>query len=99
ILAGIRGRIENEIRGLLKTFGVMFGKKAGGFTRRAGEIVTGELAAAPEIKMAVELLLQARRSILERLKSLDAAAPPQAGTRWPACSGPRPASAPFPLFR
>jgi transposase len=30
-LVGIRGRIENEIRGLLKTFGVMFGKKVGGF--------------------------------------------------------------------
>lgn len=73
ILVGIRGRIENEIRGLLKTFGVMFGKKVGGFTRRAEEIVTGELAAAPEIKMVVELLLQARRSVLERLKSLDAA--------------------------
>lgn len=29
LLVGIRGRIENEIRGLLKTFGVMFGKKVG----------------------------------------------------------------------
>ncbi|WP_292415113.1 hypothetical protein [Mesorhizobium sp.] len=31
LLVGIRGKIENEIRGLLKTFGVMFGKKVGGF--------------------------------------------------------------------
>jgi transposase len=44
-LVGIRGKIENEIRGLLKTFGVMFGRKVGGFTRRAEEIVAGALAA------------------------------------------------------
>lgn len=73
ILVGIRGRIENEIRGLLKTFGVIFGKKVGGFTRRAEEIVVGELTAAPEIRRIVEVLLQARRSILDRLKALDAA--------------------------
>jgi len=71
-LVGIRGKIENEIRGLLKTFGVMFGKKVGGFTRRAEEIVAGELTAAPEIKRVVEVLLEARRSILDRLKTLDA---------------------------
>ena len=71
ILVGIRGKIENEIRGLLKTFGVMFGKKVGGFARRAEELVAGELAAAPEIRHIVEVLLQARRSILDRLKVLD----------------------------
>ena len=76
VLVGIRGKIENEIRGLLKTFGVMFGKKVGGFARRAEEIVSGELAAAPEIKRIVEALLEARRSILDRIKVLDAGSAP-----------------------
>jgi transposase len=70
-LVGIRGKIENEIRGLLKTFGVMFGKKVGGFTRRAEEIVAGELAVSPEIKRIIEVLLEARRAILDRIKVLD----------------------------
>jgi len=35
LLVGVRSKIENEIRGLLKTFGIMFGKKVGGFARRA----------------------------------------------------------------
>ncbi len=48
VLVGIRGKIKNEIRGLLKTFGIMFGKKVGGFARRAEEIVSSELATAPE---------------------------------------------------
>jgi transposase len=72
VLVGIRGKIENEIRGLLKTFGVMFGKKVGGFTRRAEEIVSGELTAAPEIGRIVEALIEARRSIIEQIKALDA---------------------------
>ena len=69
---GIRGKIENEIRGLLKTFGIMFGNKVGGFARRAEEIVSGELTAAPEIGRIVEALIEARRSIIERIKALDA---------------------------
>ncbi len=70
-LVAIRGKIENEIRGLLKTFGVMFGKKVGGFSRRAEEIVAGELAASPQIKRIIEVLLEARRAILDRIKVLD----------------------------
>ena len=35
VLVRIRVKIENEIRGLLRTFGVLFGKTAGGFARRA----------------------------------------------------------------
>jgi transposase len=34
-LVGIPVRLENEIRGLLKTFGVMFGKRVGGLMGRA----------------------------------------------------------------
>ncbi|TGQ12707.1 transposase [Mesorhizobium sp. M00.F.Ca.ET.217.01.1.1] len=72
VLVGIRGKIENEIRGLLKTFGIMFGKKLGGFPRRAEEIVSGELTAAPEIRAIVEAMIEARRSIIERIRVLDA---------------------------
>ncbi len=50
----------------------MFGKKVGGFARRAEEIVSGGLAAAPEIKAVVEAMMEARRSIIERIKVLDA---------------------------
>lgn len=72
VLVGIRGKIENEIRGLLKTFGIMFGKKLGGFARRAEEIVSGELTAAPGIRAIVEAMIEARRSIIERIRVLDA---------------------------
>ena len=46
-LVGIRVRLENEVRGLLKTFGILFGKQVGGYLRRAEEIIAGELAVAP----------------------------------------------------
>ena len=71
VLIGIRVRLENQIRGLLKTFGVMFGKRVGGFARRAEEIVAGELEVAPEMKLVVETLLGARADITEKLKILD----------------------------
>jgi transposase len=45
-LVGMRIKLENEIRGLLKTFGIMFGKRVGGFKRRAEEIIQGDLAVA-----------------------------------------------------
>lgn len=70
-LVGMRVRLENEIRGLLKTFGVMFDKRVGGFKRRAEEIVRGELALAPELVPIFEALLQARRDILARIAALD----------------------------
>jgi len=35
VLVRIRVKLENEIRGLLRTFGVLFGKAAGGFAQRA----------------------------------------------------------------
>jgi len=46
-LVQIRVKLENEIRGLLRTFGVLFGKAVGGFSRRADELVVGELEASP----------------------------------------------------
>ncbi|MEL6980497.1 MAG: transposase, partial [Pseudomonadota bacterium] len=58
-LGGTRVRLETEIRGLLKTFGVMFGKRVGGFMRRAEEILRGELALSPEVLGVFEALIEA----------------------------------------
>ena len=71
VLVRIRVKLENEIRGLLRTFGVLFGKAVGGFARRADEIITGELEASAPMRLLVETLVQARASILERIKILD----------------------------
>lgn len=70
-LVGMRVKLENEIKGLLKTFGVMFGKRVGGFKRRAEEIIEGELAVSPELVPIFEALMQARRDILARIAALD----------------------------
>lgn len=70
-LVGKRVKLENEIRGLLKTFGVMFGKRVGGFKRRAEEIIEDELAVAPELVPIFEALMQARQHILARIAALD----------------------------
>jgi transposase len=71
VLVRIRVKLENQIRGLLRTFGILFGKAVGGFTRRANEIVSGELDASPEMQLIIDTLLQARTAILERIKVLD----------------------------
>ena len=70
-LVGMRIKLENEIRGLLKTFGVMFGKRVGGFRRRAEEIISRDLAVAPELVPIFEALMHARRDILARIAALD----------------------------
>ena len=49
----------------------MFGKKVGGFARRADEIIAEELAVSPELKIVVETLAATRRTILERIRVLD----------------------------
>jgi transposase len=54
-LVRIRVKIENELRGLLRTFGVLFGKRVGGFTGRAHEIICGESEASPEMRARVRL--------------------------------------------
>lgn len=71
-LVGMRVRLENEIRGLLKTFGVMFGKRVGGFLRRAEEVIAEDLKGAPELRPIFETLVSARRAILDRIRRLDA---------------------------
>jgi transposase len=70
-LVGMRVRLENEIRGLLKTFGIMFGKRVGGFKRRAEEIIEGDLAVAPDLVPIFNALITARRDILARIAALD----------------------------
>lgn len=71
VLVRTRVKLENEVRGLLRTFGVIFGKATGGFARRADEIVTGELDASPTMRLIVGSLMQARAAVLERIKALD----------------------------
>src|SRR5215203_3253250 len=51
VLVRVRVKLENEIRGLLRTFGVLFGKAAGGFAHRAHEIIGGELDASPPMQI------------------------------------------------
>jgi transposase len=51
VLVRIRVKIENEIPGLLRTFGVIFGKAAGGFTRRVHEIAAAEHDASPTMQL------------------------------------------------
>lgn len=70
-LVRIRVKIENELRGLLRTFGVLFGKRVGGFTGRADEIISGELDASPEMRLIAETLMKARASILGQIRVLD----------------------------
>lgn len=71
-LVAIRVRLENEVRGLLKTFGVLFGRRVGGFMRRAEEIIAGEFAVTPELRPIFEALVAARCAILQRIRALDA---------------------------
>jgi len=69
---GIRVRLENAIRGLLRTFGVLFDRRVGGVMRRAEGIIAEELAIAPELRPVFDAPVAARRAILERIRMLDA---------------------------
>jgi transposase len=71
LLVGMRGDIDNQVRGLLRTFGILFGKAVGGFLKRAREIVSGELAPSPELARLVETLLATRAEIVRRITGLD----------------------------
>ena len=65
-----RVKIENEIRGLLRTFGILFGKMVGGFGSRTDQIIAGELDASPMMRTVISSLAKARAAILERIKEL-----------------------------
>lgn len=71
-LVQIRCSLENEIRGVLRTFGILFGKRVGGFAKRAEEIIAGELDASPTIRIVIEALAKARSDILAQIRTLDA---------------------------
>jgi transposase len=71
VLVGMQVRLENEIHGLLKPFGVMFGKRVGGFVRRAEEIIANKLDVAPELRSVFEVLVATRRDLRAHIKSLD----------------------------
>ena len=64
--------LENQIRGVLRTFGILFGKRVGGLAKRAEEIIDGELDASPTIQAVVEALMRARANILEQIRHLEA---------------------------
>lgn len=71
LLVGMRGDIDNQVRGLLKTFGILFGKAVGGFRKRAAEIVAGDLVDSPELARLMETLLATREDICRRILALD----------------------------
>lgn len=54
------------------SFGILFGKRIGGFAKRAEEIIDGELDASPTIQAVVEALVRARANILEQIRHLEA---------------------------
>lgn len=71
MLVRIRVEAETEIRGLLRPFGVLFGKRVEGFAERAEEIIAGELDASPEMCVIAEALMKTGASTLDRIKGLD----------------------------
>lgn len=71
LLVSMRGDIANQIRGLLKTFGVILGKPPGGFRKRASEVTAADLAESPELARLVETLLATRDEVSRRVAALD----------------------------
>ena len=71
LLVRMRCDLENQIRGVLKTFGLVIGKAPSRLVKRAHEIVADELATKPELASLVESLLAMRASVVERIEALD----------------------------
>lgn len=71
VLVRSRVKIENEIRGLLRTFGVLFGKASKGFASRVDQIVASELDASPMMRTIIGSLAKARAALLDNIKELD----------------------------
>jgi transposase len=72
LLVRMRCDLENQIRGVLKIFGLVVGKAPSRLVKRAHEIVADALCAKPELASLVESLLAMRASIVERIAELDA---------------------------
>ena len=68
LLVKIKRDIENQIRGLLKNFGLVIGRaKQNTFTLRAGDLLENR----PELAAAVEPLLRAREAVGRQIVELD----------------------------
>jgi transposase len=66
-----RCEVDNQIRGVLKTFGIVIGKAPGGLRKRAAEIAGDELAHQPELAQLVRMLLALRETLCDRIADLD----------------------------
>jgi transposase len=68
LLVKIKRDLENQIRGLLKNFGLVIGRaKQNTFTLRAGDLLDGR----PELAAAIEPLLGAREVVGRQIVDLD----------------------------
>ena len=68
LLVELKRDLENQIRGLLKNFGLVIGRaKLNTFTSRANELIDGK----PELAAAVEPLLKAREALAQEIEALD----------------------------
>jgi transposase len=71
LLVRQRCEVDNQIRGLLKTFGIRIGKAPGGITKRAAAIAADELAPQPELAHLVRMLLELRATLCDQIADLD----------------------------
>lgn len=68
LLVELKRDLENQIRGLLKNFGLVIGRaKMNTFTARAHEFIDGR----PELAAAIEPLLKAREALAKQIEGLD----------------------------
>jgi transposase len=64
MLVATRRDLENQIRGLLKTFGLVLTARHGRFEVRLRDLLTAE----PGLSRLIDPLLEARRAILEHIE-------------------------------
>jgi transposase len=69
LLVQMKRDIENQIRGLLKNFGLVIGRaKMNTFTAKTLELINGQL---PALAAAIEPLLKAREALARQIEALD----------------------------
>jgi transposase len=66
-----RYEVDNQIRGLLKAFGILVGKAPGALSKRAAEIAGDELANQPELAQLIRMLLALREMLCDQIAQLD----------------------------
>jgi transposase len=68
LLVGLKRDLENQIRGLLKNFGLVIGRaKMNTFTTKTVELIDGQ----PSLAAAIEPLLKAREALARQIEVLD----------------------------